>query len=167
MSTLQEQLLLLFPRSEFLDQGHIRTICTRVQFAAKGCPPAAVYGHVLVFTPLLDEPLQGPVYLRSSNHKLPDLVFDLHGQIDVEVIGRIDSHRGGIRVSFEELPDASVSKVIVQMQGGKKGLIVNSTNLCASTNRATAKLTGQNGAIYEIHPKMQAECKGKGRKHKR
>ena len=56
-------------------------VCTRVQFAANGTPlpPGAVYGHVTAYTPLLDEPLRGPVYLRSSSHKLPDLVFDLHG----------------------------------------------------------------------------------------
>src|SRR6201746_1765073 len=30
------------PHSEFLDQAHIRTICTRVQFAANACPKGAI-----------------------------------------------------------------------------------------------------------------------------
>ncbi|HET9593305.1 MAG TPA: hypothetical protein VFP17_10350, partial [Solirubrobacterales bacterium] len=53
------------PHSEFLEQGHIGTICTRVQFAADTCPAESVYGYAKAVTPLLDQPLEGPVYLRS------------------------------------------------------------------------------------------------------
>jgi hypothetical protein len=161
------------PSSAFLDQAHIRTICTRVQYAANGgagggCPKAAQYGYARAFTPLLDEPVQGPVYLRSSSHKLPDLVAALHGIVDVDIVGRIDSFKGGIRSSFETVPDAPVSKFILNMQGGKKGLVVNSKNLCAGTNRADAQLTGQNGKTYDFKPVVKPSC-GKARKgsHKR
>jgi hypothetical protein len=158
----------MLSRSEFIDQEHIRTICTRVQFAADSCPKGSVYGHVKAFTPLLDEPLAGPVYLRSSNHKLPDLVFDLHGQVDIEVVGRIDSHKGGIRATFEDVPDAPVSKVVLRMQGGKKGLIVNSRNLCKSKNRAKVNLVGQNGKRHTLRPVVRPTgCKKKGKKRKR
>lgn len=154
------------PNSAFLDQAHIRTICTRVQYAAKACPPGAVYGHVAAFTPLLDEPLEGPVYLRSSNHKLPDLVFALHGVVDIEAVGRIDSVHGGLRASFEGVPDAPISKAVIEMQGGKKGLVVNSRNLCAGTNRADAKFIGQNGKPYDFRPVVKPRCGGKERKHR-
>jgi hypothetical protein len=152
------------PTSAFLDQAHIRTICTRVQFAAKACPPGAQYGYARAFTPLLDEPLAGPVYLRSSNHKLPDLVAALHGIVDVNVVGRIDSFHGGIRSSFETVPDAPVSKFILTMQGGNKGLIVNSRNICSSKNRADALFVGQNGVPDHFHPLLKASC---GKKHRR
>jgi hypothetical protein len=158
------------PNSAFLDQAHIRTICTRVQYAANGgagggCPKAAQYGYARALTPLLDEPVEGPVYLRSSNHKLPDLVAALHGIVDVDIVGRIDSFKGGIRSSFETIPDAPVSKFILNMQGGKKGLVVNSRNLCAGTNKADAALTGQNGKPYDFKPVVKPSC-GKKRKHK-
>jgi hypothetical protein len=149
------------PKSAFLDQSHIRTICTRVQFAAKACPPGSVYGHARAITPLLEEPVEGPVYLRSSNHKLPDLVAALHGLVDVNVIGRIDSFKGGIRSSFETIPDAPVSKFTLDMQGGKKGLVVNSRNLCAAKNKADAKFVGQNGVAYDFKPVVQPSCGGK------
>ena len=55
------------PRSEYVEQGHIRTVCTRVQFAAQQCPPGSIYGHAKVFTPLLEVPEEGPVYMRSSD----------------------------------------------------------------------------------------------------
>ena len=159
-------LVVRLPRSAFLDQGHIRTICTRVQFAAKACPKAAQYGFIKAWTPLLDEPLEGPVYLRSSNHKLPDLVFDLHGLVDVEVATRIDSVKGGIRATVEDAPDAPLTKVLLKMQGQKKGLIVNSRNLCGSTNRANVEFSGHNGKQFDAKPALQPDCGGKRKRNK-
>ncbi|MET0306501.1 MAG: hypothetical protein ABW196_09780 [Solirubrobacterales bacterium] len=159
-------LLVRLPRSAFLDQAHIRTICTRVQFAAKACPKGAQYGYIKAWTPLLDEPLQGPVWLRSSSHKLPDLVFDLHGLVDVEVATRIDSVKGGIRARVEAAPDAPLSKVELRMQGAKKGLIVNSRDLCGVVSRANVEFSGHNGKVFTAKPAMGPDCGGK-RKQKR
>jgi hypothetical protein len=162
-------LLLRLPHSAFLDQAHIKTICTRVQYAANGgngggCPAGSVYGKATAYTPLLEEPLKGPVYLRSSNHNLPDFVASLHGLVDIEAVARIDSKEGGIRASFSNLPDAPITKVVVQMQGAKKGLIVNSTNLCAKAHRADAQLAGQNGRGHAIKPVVGASCGGKAKR---
>jgi hypothetical protein len=155
------------PHSEFLDQAHIRTICTRVQFAAAACPKGSIYGKARAITPLLDKPLEGPVYLRSSSNPLPDLVMSLHGQIDVVAVARIDSHNGGIRTSFEAVPDAPLTKVVLEMQGGKKGLLVNSRNICKQTNRATARFNAHNGKTYDFRPLLKDSCKGKdGKPHK-
>ncbi|HEY7456511.1 MAG TPA: hypothetical protein VH703_04470 [Solirubrobacterales bacterium] len=163
-----KDLVVRLPRSAFLEQGHIRTICTRVQYAAGRCPEAARYGYIKAWTPLLDEPLQGPVWLRSSNHKLPDMVFDLRGLVDVEVSTRIDSVGGGIRATVEDAPDAPISRVLLRMQGGRKGLIVNSRNLCyrRGRNRASVLGTGQNGRRFKSRPPMQVRC-GEARQHKR
>jgi hypothetical protein len=155
------------PHSEFLDQAHIGTVCTRVQFAADACPAASVYGKVKATTPLLDKPLEGPVYLRSSTNKLPDLVFDLKGQIHVAIAGRVDSVHGGIRTSFESVPDAPVSSFTLQMAGGKKGLLINSRNICASTNKAIARFSAHNGRSAAFEPELRAKCGGKAKKHKR
>ncbi len=153
------QAIVTLPRSAFLDQGHIRTICTRVQFAAKACPPGSIYGFAKAWTPLVDEPAEGPVYLRSSDHNLPDLVAALRGppsaEVDFDLVGRIDSHKGGIRGSFESIPDVPVSKFVLEMQGGKKGLIVNSRGLCAHPSKAIARLSGQNGRRYDFNPTVK------------
>jgi hypothetical protein len=159
-------LVVRLPRSAFLDQAHIKTICTRVQFAAKSCPKASQYGYIKAYTPLIEEPLAGPVYLRSSNHKLPDLVFDLHGLVDIEVATRIDSQQGGIRATVEDAPDAPLSKVVLQMQGAKKGLIINSRNLCGHVSKANVEFEGHNGKRFSANPVMRPECGG-GRKHKK
>jgi hypothetical protein len=156
-------LVLRFPHSMFLEQAHIGTICTRVQFAAKACPQAAIYGTAKAWTPILEAPLEGPVYLRSSSNPLPDLVADLKGLVDVEAVARIDSKGGGIRATFEGVPDAPLAKVVVAMRGGRKGLIVNSVNLCAKKQRSKAAFSAHNGRRATLKPVLQAQC-GKARK---
>jgi len=147
------------PSSAFLEQSHIRTVCTRVQFAADACPPGSIYGHVIAHSPLLDEPLRGPALLRSSSNLLPDLVFDLEGLVKIEAAARIDSARGGIRATFPAIPDAPLTKVVVAMQGGRKGLIVNSSNLCAGPNRAEVLFEAHNGKRLKLRPPLQPRCK--------
>jgi len=156
------RIALTLPRSEFLDQAHIRTICTRVQFAANACPSGSVYGSAIATSRLLDQPLQGPLYLRSSSHKLPDLVADLHGEVDIELSGRIDSKNRGIRTTFESPPDVPVTKFILYMKGGQKGLLVNSRNICNATYRSNANLRGQNGRKQALKPLLKnSRCNGK------
>jgi hypothetical protein len=151
------------PHSAFLEQAHIRTICTRVQFAAgpgngADCPRGSVYGHARALSPLLDQPLSGPVFLRSSSHNLPDLVVALHGIVNIDLAARIDSIHGGIRSTFSAIPDAPVSRFVLDMQGAKQGLIVNSRNLCfkASRNRSDAMLEGHNGKAFHARPAVKA-----------
>jgi hypothetical protein len=157
-----ERVSVALPHSAFLDQAHIRTICTRVQFAAEACPKGSIYGKARAFSPLLDKPLEGPVYLRSSNNPLPDLVVALEGQIEVELAGRIDSVNGGIRNTFSLVPDAPVSKFVLEMQGGKKGLLENSQDLCAGTNRATVKMDAQSGKVHDFRPVVKPKgCGGR------
>lgn len=146
------------PHSEFLAQGHIGTVCTRVQFAAQKCPPRSVYGYAEARTPLLDQPLRGPVYLRSSSHKLPDLVAALRGQVDIDLDGRIDSHNRGIRTTFETVPDAPISSFVLRMKGGKKSLLENSTSICRSPQKAHVTMRAQNGARHNTTPRLSARC---------
>ncbi len=153
------------PHSEFLENAHIKTICTRVQFAADACPAASIYGYVKAVTPLLDQPVEGPLYLRSSDNTLPDLVAKLNGQISADLVGRIDSIHGGIRTTFSTVPDVPVTEFTLSMQGGKKGLLVNSRNLCKRPSRADVAFTGQNGKTEHLRPPVQNSCKGHG-KHK-
>jgi hypothetical protein len=136
---------LTMPHSLFLDQSHIGTVCTRPQLASHTCPKASVYGKGWAKSPLLDKPLKGKVFLVSSNHKLPDLLVDLRGQVEIYLRGVISSKHGGLKTVFNNVPDVPVSKFILNMRGGKKSLLVNSTNTCATTQRAVLKMKGQNG----------------------
>jgi hypothetical protein len=151
------------PHALFLDQASLGTVCTRVQFSAEECPKRSIYGHARAFTPLLGKPLEGPVLLRSSNHTLPDMVAHLEGQVDVDLVGRIDSFRGGIRTTFDRTPDVPVNRFVLTLPGGKHGLLVASRNLCKAPVRAIVQLKGQNGKKANRRPKLRTPCGKKGR----
>jgi hypothetical protein len=152
------------PRSEFIANAHFQTICTRVQFKQAGgngeaCPAGSAYGWARAKTPVLADPLEGPVYLRSSEHELPDVVASLRGQqINVHLVGHVDSVKGRLRNTFETVPDAPVEWASFSFQGGKKGLFENSTNLCVGRHRADVRFTGQNGKRHNYRPAVKVKC---------
>ncbi len=150
------------PHALFLDQASLRSICTRVQFSAGDCPARSIYGTARAFTPLLGQPLEGPVYLRSSNNPLPDLVAHLQGQVDIDLVGRIDSFKGGIRTTFDRVPDVPVSKFTMVLPGGRHGLLVASKNLCKGKRvKAVIQLKGQNGKKANKRAKLRTPCRKK------
>jgi hypothetical protein len=163
------------PRSLFIDQRHVSNPCTRVQYAAGECPPSSVLGHARAFTPLLDEPLEGPVYFRSNGgeRKLPDLVADLNGQIHVDLVGYIDSVKAKgreatrVRTTFAQVPDAPVTRFVLELDGNKRGLLQNSANLCRSPNSAAISMSGQNGAARGSKAKIKVACHAHHRAHRR
>jgi hypothetical protein len=152
------------PHTIFLDQSSLGTVCTRPQFAAEQCPKKSVYGHAIAYSPLLAQPLEGQVVLRSSNHTLPDMVAHLKGQVDIDLDGKIDSFKGGIRTTFTGIPDLPVSKFVLVLPGGKHGLLQNSTNLCAKPVKGIVRLTGHNSRRSNRKVKIQTPCKAKGAK---
>ena len=62
-----------------------------------------------------------------------------------------------------------VTQFTLELEGGKKGLLENSENLCKKPQRATANFTGQNGKIFKTKPLVANGCKKskKSKKHKR
>jgi hypothetical protein len=161
-----KQTVVTMPSTVLLDSTHLRNVCSRVQFAANACPAESVYGFARAESPLLDQPLEGPVYLRSSDRKLPDLVASLDGQIDIDVSAHISSVDGGLRATFAEVPDAPISKFSLDLQGGAKGVLENSDGLCSPRSRAKVLMVGQNGVRDKRRIRLRAAC-GKATKRAR
>ncbi len=171
-SNLQEMAVIV-PHQMFVAQNHIRGICTRAQFAAENCPANSVYGHAAAYTPLFDQPLTGNVYLRSApGRTLPDLVADLHaGAIRISLEGAIGpAPGGGVRTAFSDLPDAPIDRFVMTLYGGRRGLLVNSANICATPPQVAVKALAQNnrGAIFDttLRGRCHKKAKHKKRHHK-
>lgn len=160
--------VVLLPQSEFIDNAHISTPCTRVQFDAGRCPKGSILGRAIARTPLLSKPLKGPVYFRSNGgaRELPDVVADLHGQIHIVLVGYIDSVKTGpetsrVRTRFLHVPDAPITKFTMSLFGGKKGLVENSKDVCKTSRRAELMLKAQNGLSRTTNTVIGSKCGGK------
>jgi hypothetical protein len=155
------------PGSEFLDQGNLNLVCKQADLKAGTCPKKAIYGKVKAWSPLLEKPLQGNVYLGVGfGFKLPALVAELNGQIRVLLVGKVDTDKKkGIRNTFQAVPDAAVSRFELSLKGGKKyGLLENSENICKKTQKAEANFTAQNGKVESLTPTIANSCGKKSKK---
>jgi hypothetical protein len=158
------------PRSEFLDQANLNKTCTRPVLLEGKCPAKSVYGKVKAWTPLLDSPLEGQVYLVGGfGYKLPALVAELNGQLRVLLVGKVDTGPNhGIRNTFETVPDAPVSRFVLELKGGKKySLLENSENLCSKSQKASVSFRAQNGAILNDSAPISNSCKSGHKPHKK
>jgi hypothetical protein len=152
------RLAVTLPATELLDSRRIGAVCTLPRFAARRCPPGSLHGHATVWTPLLEQPLTGPVYLRASKTRLPDLATSLHGQVDLDLVGGVEAVRGRLRIAFSGLPDLPLSRVVLTLQGARRGLFVNTGGLCARRRHLTAGFTAQNAKVRESHPRVRTAC---------
>jgi hypothetical protein len=161
--------VVVLPHSEFIDPESEKTghPCTLPQFAEGACPPLSRLGFARAYTPLLEQPLEGPVYFRSNHgaRVLPDIVADLGGQFHVVLVGAVDSigpsNSARLRTTFAQVPDAPVSKFELTLTGGKEGVLENSANLCANKRYAQVKLRAQNGKLSEERTPLKVTCRKK------
>jgi hypothetical protein len=148
----------LWPRGELIDPLRFRDICGRDQFAAGTCPPASRRGWLRVWSPLLDRPLRGRVYLRQSDDSYPELAAPLHGEVDLILVGRIRTPHARVGARFSSLPDLPISRLRLVLSGGRRGLLVNSEDLCGRAFRGQVRVSGHNGRRRGLHPQIVMTC---------
>jgi hypothetical protein len=86
------------------------------------CPPASLIGHAIVHTPVLPQPLAGPVYFVShGGAKFPDAVLVLRGSgVTVELRGEtfINGKTGITSATFRNTPDTPFESIEVTIPSG-------------------------------------------------
>ncbi len=154
------------PQGLLLDQERLGRICSRANYQANTCPEESRVGYAKATTPLLDDPVEGPVYLKASDNPLPDLAADLNGQIDVDLFGKIDQklNKKGlnqIRNTFDIVPDVPVSSFRLTLDGGNDGLLVNSRNICnsKSAQKLSIEMQAHNDMSLSEKPLIGSACK--------
>lgn len=139
------RLALTLPATELLDGTRALAACPRPQYAARDCPARSRIGYARAWSPLLEQQLAGPVYLRAAGGRLPEVAAALDGRVQLDLVGRVDAVRGRVRVTFATLPDLPFSKFRLTTFGGRRGLLVNNTQLCRARLRAATVLVAHNG----------------------
>ena len=123
------------------------------------CPASSIVGSATAKTPILDQPLTGPVYFiknvridpRSGRRisTLPTLAAVLRDEgITLVIRATSDVKNDQLVTTFNNIPDAPVSSFQLNINGGKKDiLVVSGVDICKSTQVAKQVAYGQNGRL--------------------
>ena len=146
------------------------------------CPKGSIVGRSRAVSPLLNDPLVGNVYFvknvrRSASgnliRTLPMIVVALRGEIAVNLVGESSVNKGRLVNTFDQVPDAPITRFNLNIAGGRNGIIaVTRTrraliNLCATKRHiAEADIDGHNGRRRDTDIRMRTPCAKKSAKTK-
>jgi hypothetical protein len=147
------------PLSLALDPDNANGLCEFVDSSKvePTCPATSIVGTATARTPILDQPLTGPVYFVKNIRKdpksgreiktLPKLVIPLTGEngLKLTLTGTSNVEDNHLVTTFDNIPDAPVSSFQLNINGGKHGiLVVSGADICAGTQIADQGVEGQN-----------------------
>jgi hypothetical protein len=126
------------------------------------CPAASVVGSVTVITPVLRQPLVGPVYVVSHGRSAsPGVEFVLQGEgVTVEEIGQTSLQHGILAGTFRSLPDVPISTLGLVLTEGPHSLFAANLpararrSMCGQSLAMPTEITGQNGAVLKQTTKL-------------
>ena len=158
------------PLSLALDPENANGLCEFVDGskAEPTCPTNSIVGTATATTPILDEPLSGPVYFVKNVRKdpksgrdirtLPKLVIPLVGQngVKLTLTGTSDVVDDQLVTTFDQIPDAPVSSFKLNINGGKGGILtVSGADICKATQIAEQEVDGQNNKSADADVSIQ------------
>jgi hypothetical protein len=124
------------------------------------CPVSSIAGTATAVTPVLDQPLSGPVYFIKNVRTdpksgrqiktLPTLGVVLKGG-GITLVVRATSavpDNEHLVATFDKIPDAPVSSFTLNLNGGPRGiLVISGQDICKSSQVAKAAMTAQSGNV--------------------
>jgi hypothetical protein len=126
------------------------------------CPAASKIGLAKAITPVLPEPLTGPVYFVShGGAAFPDLVIALKGYgINFNLYGTTFISKAGITsTSFKQVPDVPIDSFELTLPQGPNSALAANGNLCASKLVMPTAFIAQDGAeIHQNTPIVPTGC---------
>jgi hypothetical protein len=160
----------VLPLSLALDPDNAQALCefTDGSKVEPTCPAASIVGTATARTPILDQPLTGPVYFvkniridaKSGRQirTLPKLVIPLTGEngLRLTLTGTSAVEDDQLVTTFDAIPDAPVSDFALNIDGGSHGILtVSGADVCKATQIATQQIQGQNGKTANANITIQ------------
>ena len=118
------------PLTMALDPDNANGLCEPADAAANKCPATSIVGNVTAVSPILPDPLTGPVYFVRGERTdpksggtiktLPKLYVPLTGngvRVDLHASSDVNS-LGQLVTTFDNIPDAPVSDFKLHIAGG-------------------------------------------------
>ena len=157
-----KSLSVTLPNAFAIDQRHLGNICSEKELTEKRCAGRTPIGKASTTTPLLDQPLSGPVYAVSGSGGLPKLAFILDGQVNLlpraETKTITKNGSGFLQTTAPVVPDAPIGHFALTVFGGKTGYLVNTRSLCAKQPVVKVAYIGQNAKTRSESVKIKTAC---------
>lgn len=174
------------PKSVVLDANNSydpQLVCDYDRSLKADCPQSTVIGKATANTPLLGKPLSGQVHLvqgikfGAKGNRIrttPSLLVKLRGEVDINLRARTTTEKGTNRLvtTFPQVPDAQVSKFTMQINGGRKGILVVTRtrkakiDICRAPQTAAIQTNGHNGKHADYNTTIKTPCNTKATKTK-
>ena len=138
----------------------VAAACPEATFTAdpSGCASAQV-GTVTAQTPLLPDPLTGPVYLVAHASGLPTVEALLQGhKLSIDLSGSITFGAAGLTSTFATVPDAPITSFVLDLPTGPHSALASIAGLCPGPQTMPATITGQSGA--QVQQAVSVEVTG-------
>jgi hypothetical protein len=147
----------------------IQKACIASVFEANpaACPQGSDIGTAVVHTPVLKNPVMGPIYLVShGNAAWPDAELVLQGEgITVILDGQTAIKKGVTTSSFLSVPDVPFETVEATLPEGPHSALTMTPNLaekshydlCGQHLAIPTRLTGQNGTLVNETDKIAVQ----------
>jgi uncharacterized repeat protein (TIGR01451 family) len=122
----------------------LQQACTEKQFNTNpaGCPKASYIGRATATTPILPEPLAGPmIFVSHGGEAFPSLILVLQGYgFTIDIVGSTFINKAGITsTTFKAIPDEPVGSFQLTLPQGRYSALAANTNLCTLTRTITVK----------------------------
>jgi hypothetical protein len=143
-----------------IDQRHLVNICTEADLLATHCAGHPAIGTATTTTPLLDNPLTGPVFAVSGSGGLPRLAFILAGQVTLIPRGDAKTVKGSrLQTTVPVIPDAPIGHFSLTLFGGKAGYLANTRSICTPSPVSGVSYVAQNGlTLKQRLPLRSPKC---------
>ena len=137
-------------------------VCSLTQLDKGRCPAASRVGSASARSPILSEPLRGPVYQTQPPWGVgpPDawaLVEGMGVSMRFKLRTRVEG--GRLRGEIDDLPDIPLTSLVLSFAGGDQGLFTADRDACAGGRarpmRAALRLTAHSAAKRRLQPRVR------------
>jgi hypothetical protein len=164
------------PKAVVLDPSNStdpRLVCGYDDGLRADCPSSSIIGRATATTPLLSRPLVGAVHLVQGIRfgpdgrrirTLPTLLVKLRGEVAIDLRAKTSVRRNRLVTTFDQVPDAPVSRFALTIDGGREGILVvtrtarRKIDLCASRRIADVESDAQNGRRRDFRVPVRTAC---------
>jgi hypothetical protein len=136
----------------------LNAACAQDAFAAGRCPKRSQIATAVALSPLLRDPVTGPVWLVKrppGQPGLPRLVVQFRSPVALQLEGIVSIGKNGlIGTTFPVVPDLPITKFTLRFHGGAYGALAFTRNICRRPLRLPAQFDGENGRTVKLRPRM-------------